>query len=262
MEPIEILEKEAIEAAINSNWDKAIELNKKIIKIEKKNIDAYLRLGFAYLQKNQIQKAKTIYKKAQKYQPANLLIKENLEKIKVLEQKKIFQLPQTNLNPYIFIDAPGKTKTVNLVNCGQKTVLAKLSIGQEVYLIVKKKKIEVRTKDKEYIGCLPDDLSRRITIFIKAGSIFRAYIKDVTLKSTTVFLKEEKKGKKVARYAPFSIAFKPGINNINISSSENKEEDTEEISDNDLEKLAETLNEEKEYLGFQTEKEEEEEIEE
>lgn len=257
MDKTQQIEKEAIDAAITSNWDKAISLNEKIIRADKKNIDAYLRLGFAYLQKSQLKKAKAIYRKAQKYQPGNFLITENLEKIKVLESKKISRISPTDLNPDIFVDVPGKTKTVFLVNVGQKAVLAKLSIGQEVYLILKKRKIEVRSKDKEYIGALPDDISRRLTIFIKAGSLFKAFIKEATLKTTSIFLKEEKKGKKVVKYASFPVNFQAGLNNINLE-EDVKDEDLEEISDNDLEKLAETLIEEKEYLGYETEEKEEE----
>lgn len=258
MDKLQLLEKEAIEAAMNSEWDKAIELNEKIIKNDKKNIDAYLRLGFSYLQKSKLKKAKEIYRKAQKYQPGNVLISNNLEKIKVLESKKISKIPEINLNPYVFIDVPGKTKTISLVNIGQKAVLARLTIGQEVYLAPKKRRIEIRSKDKEYIGCLPDDISKRLTIFMKAGSVFRAFIKESTLKTTSVFLKEEKKGKKVVKYASFPINFQSGLNNINLSDEDNKEDDVEEISDNDLEKLAETLSEEKEYLGFEPEEKEEE----
>lgn len=257
MDKAQLLEKEAIEAAMTSDWEKAIKLNEKIIVHDKKNVDAYLRLGFAYLQKSKIKKAKNIYRKAQKLQPGNYIISENLERIKILESKKISHLSPTQLNPYVFIDVPGKTKAVTLVNCGQKTILAKLTIGQEVFLLPKRRRIEVRSKEKEYIGCLPDDISKRLIIFMKAGSVFRAFIKETTLKSTSAFLKEEKKGRKVARYASFPINFQAGLGNIHLSDEEGKEDDIEEISDNDLDKLAETLSEEKEYLGYEPEDKEE-----
>lgn len=255
MDNQQILEKEAIEAAMTSQWDKAIKINEKIIKKYKKNIDAYLRLGFAYLQKGEIKKSKEIYRKAKKLQPGNYLIEENLERIKILEAKKISQLSPANLNPYTFIEIPGKTKSVILVNCGQKIILASLSIGQEVILVPKKRRIEIRTKNKEYIGCLPDDLSKRLTIFMKAGSSFSAFIKEANLKNVTVFLKEEKRGKRVARYVSFPINNQFNLNN---KSSEEVEEE-EEISDNDLEKLAESISnsEEKEYLPYQPEEREE-----
>ncbi len=258
MENVHVLEQTAINAAINSDWEQAVKSNEKIISHDKKNVDAYLRLGFAYLQKGKIKKAKNIYRKAQKLQPGNYLIDENLERIKILESKRVSRLPPTNLNPYAFIEIPGKTKTVTLVKSGQKIVLASLSIGQEVFLLPKKRRVEIRSKTKEYIGCLPDDISKRLTIFMKAGSHFSCFIKEANLKTVAVFLKEEKRGKRVARYASFPINTQSDLANINLSDEESKDDDAEEISDNDLEKLAETLsNDEKEYLPYEPEEREE-----
>ncbi|MCL4363896.1 hypothetical protein M1328_01510 [Patescibacteria group bacterium] len=258
MENAQTLEQTAINAAINSKWDEAVEANEKIIRHDKKNVDAYQRLGFAYLQKGKIKKAKEIYRIAKKLQPGNYLIDDQLERIKILESKRISKLAPTNLNPYTFIEVPGKTKTINLVNNGQKSILASLSIGQEVILVPKKRRIEIRTENKDYIGCLPDDISKRLTIFMKAGSVFNCFVKEANLKIVTVFLKEDKKGRRVARYASFPISNQANLTNITLSDEEGKEEESEEISDNDLEKLAESLsNEEKEYLPYESEDREE-----
>lgn len=261
MENLTELEKQAIDAAINGQWDEAISLNEKIIAEDKNNLEAYLRLGFAYLQKGDLKKAKEAYNKAKKIQPENYIAIKNLEKIKILETKKNKPYSTSTLSPYAFLDIPGKTKSITLVNPGQKAVLAGLSIGQEVFLNIKKRRIEVRTKNKEYLGYLPDDISKRLIILIKAGSSFKCYIKEADLKNIVIFVKEEKRGKKVSRYAPFPIN-NVFTSNINVS-DENQETDSEEISDIDLEKLAETLtNEEKEYLPFEPTDEESEENEE
>ena len=133
-------------------------------------------------------------------------------------------------------------------------------MGQRVFLVSKKRRIEIRTEDKEYVGCLPDDISKRLAIFIKNGGLFSGYVKETSLKNTVVLLKEEKKGTKMLRF----IAF-PSDLNVNLSQMENSsgeeinEEDTEEISLLDLEKLAEHLNnEEKDYLPFDPEEKSEE----
>lgn len=252
MKDVSNLEKQAINNAMNGQWIDAIKFNEDIIKIDKKNIEAYLRLGFAYLQINKIKKAKQYYSQALKIQPNNNFVKKNLERIKILDSKKLTSSNTTPLDPLLFVDIPGKTKTVSLVNCGPKSVLAKLTVGQRVFLINKKRRVEIRTEDKEYTGCLPDDLSKRLAIFIKNGGIFSVYIKETSLKNITVLIKEEKKGAKMMKFVAF-----PSDLSINLSRMENSsgeeinEEDTEEISLLDLEKLAENLNnEEKEYLPF------------
>lgn len=252
MKNISELEKQAIDNAINGQWEKAINFNETIIKIDKKNIETYLRLGFAYLQINKTKKAKKCYLKALKLQPNNNLIKKNLERIKILESKKLTHLKTCSLDPLLFIDIPGKTKTVNLVNCGPKSVLAKLTVGQRVFLVNKKRRVEIRTEDKEYAGCLPDDLSKRLAIFIKNGGLFSVYIKETSLKNTVVLLKEEKKGGKMSKFVTFPTNLNVNLSRLeNSSGEETNEEDTEEISLLDLEKLAENLsNEEKYYLPF------------
>ena len=255
MKDITELEGHAINNAMNGKWKEAIDFNEKIIKIDKKNIEAYLRLGFAYLQTNKTKKAKQNYLKALKIQPNNIFVKKNLERIKILDSKKLSYSNTTPLDPLLFVDIPGKTKTVSLVNCGPKSVLAKLMVGQRVYLFNKKRRVEIRTENKEYAGCLPDDISKRLAIFIKNGGIFSVYIKETSLKHTTVLIKEEKKGAKMMRFIAFPSDLRINLSRMENSSEEEiNEEDTEEISLLDLEKLAENLNnEEKEYLPFDQE---------
>ena len=260
MKDISNLEKHAIDNAMNGQWIEAIGFNENIIKIDKKNIEAHLRLGFAYLQINKIKKAKQYYTQVLKIQPSNNFVKKNLERIKILESKKLTYSNNSPVDPLLFVDIPGKTKTVSLVNCGPKSVLAKLTVGQKVFLINKKRRVEIRTENKEYAGCLPDDLSKRLAIFIKNGGIFSVYIKETTLKHTVVLIKEEKKGAKMTRFIAFPTNSNSNLFRLENSSGEEiNEEDTEEISLLDLEKLAENLNnEEKEYLPFDADEKNEE----
>lgn len=260
MEDLQLLERDAVEAAINSDWPTAVANNKKIVLIDKNNLAAYLRLGFANLQLQKFDEARKYYRKALKIQQNNNVAKENLERIKVLETKSTKKVRNSSiyLDPNLFLEIPGKTKSVVVVNLGQKNILAQLSVGQEVYLIAKKRKVEVRTKDKEYIGCLPDDLSRRLLLFLKAKSLYSVFIKEANLSRVTVFIREEKKGKKVQQYLSFPHNIQDKMKEV--FSEKEGDEDTEVADEVDLEKLAETLMSEdnKEYLPYQPEKEEEE----
>lgn len=260
MKDISGFERQAINDAMNGQWVEAIKMNEIIIKIDKKNIEAYLRLGFANLQINKTKKAKQFYLLALKIQPNNGFVKKNLERIKILETKKLVTSNTTPLDPLLFVDIPGKTKTINLVNCGPKSVLAKLTVGQKVFLINKKRKVEIRTTDKEYVGCLPDDLSKRLAIFIKNGGIFSVYVKETSLKNITVLIKEDKKGAKMMKFVAFPSDLSVNLSRMESSSGEEiSDDDAEEISLLDLEKLAENLsNEEKEYLPFDQEEKNEE----
>jgi len=251
-------EDQAINAAIAGDWEKAIVLNKQILKLDSHNIGAYLRLGFAYLQAKNLEMANNYYKKAVKLEPNNNIALANLERIKILLSKKSRKktINEAHLDPNTFLEIPSKTKTVALVNLGQKNIIAQLCVGQKVNLKTKKRRVEIRTDNDEYIGCLPDDLSRRLILFLKDKSIYSVFIKEASLNKVVVFIREEKKGNKVARF----ISFPKDIQK-NIQQIEDTREENEDIYHNeDIEKLAEVLtNEEKDYLPYSREEVEDEE---
>ncbi|MBI2052031.1 tetratricopeptide repeat protein [Candidatus Roizmanbacteria bacterium] len=251
MSDLEILEQQAIDAAMSSQWNDAVNINKKISKLEKNNVGAYLRLGFAYIQLHKLDEAKKSYRKVLRLQAGNQLARENLERIKVLETKgrKKPMKKAIILDPNLFLEVPGKTKNAALVNLGQKNTLALLIIGQNVILKPKKRKIEVRTDTNEYIGSLPDDLSKRLFLFIKAESVYSAYVKEVSLNRVAIFIREEKKGKRVARFSSFPKDIQVDMSKFNTHDLAHAEEEgDEEVVESDLEKIAEEIsNDERDY---------------
>ena len=265
MTNVDILEQKAIDAAIAYQWTEAIKLNKKILLENKKNLSALLRLAFAYLQTDNLVKAKKIYRQVLKIQPINSIAKENLERIKILQSKKIKKNKKDKIlfNPDLFLETIGKTKTVKLVNLGQKNILAQLMVGQEVVMKTKKRKVEIRTKDGEYIGSLPDDLSKRLRLFLKAKSQYSVFIKENSLNNLIVFIREDKKGRKVASFTSFPVNLAKNLNQISeeLQKDISQEDETvEESSELDLERIAESLSsEEKEVLPYKADEEEEEE---
>lgn len=244
MENRETLEQKAIDSAVEGNWEAAIQANSQIIDIDPENIGAHLRLGYAYLQVNNLDQSKKEFKKVLELQPKNNIAEEHLEKITVLSKKnKKRRVSATKYDPDLFIDIPGKTRTVHLVNLGQKEDLAGMNIGEEVYLKEKRRKLEVRTTDDEYLGCLPDDISKRLSYFINEGSAYTAHIKEIDLSSVVIFIREQLKGKKVRQYPSFPSNPHVMLSDINqleneeeeAEKSDDEEEDEEEEIDGDLE---------------------------
>ena len=256
MNDLELLEKHAINAALAIRWKEAINLNKKILKADRNNLGALLRLGFIYIQTSDFKEARKYYRAVLRTQPGNPIAAENIERIKILEsgRKKKRSKKEFNFDPNLFLDVPGRTKSIALVNPGQKNVLAHLTIGEKVYLKPKKRKVEIRTRDNEFIGYLPDDLSKRLTLFIKAGSDYSSYIKEVTMSRVMIFIKEDAKGRRVAKFTSFPKNIGAGISAMAAGRTtvgdEENETDEEEILESDLERLAEALtHEEKEFIS-------------
>ncbi len=253
---IEILETQAIDAAIRSDWKLAIELNEKILETNKKDVQALLRIAFSYLQAGSYEESKKYYHKALRLQPKNAVAHQYLEKIEILAQGKSKPKSHTTFDPHLFIESFGKTKTVSLTNLGQKQILAQLTIGQLVQLKIKKRRVEVRTDTDEYVGTLADDISKRLILFIKAKSTYTAYIKEVNFTKVVVFIREDKKGKSVSHHISFPVNLQKNIeqigelNQTQAQSGEHQEdavvEEDEDNNLNDWEKMVAEQTEEKE----------------
>jgi tetratricopeptide (TPR) repeat protein len=253
---IDTLKEQAIEAALKGRWLKAIEFNKKTIAQNSEDLDAYLRLGFSYFQIGDLNNAKKTYVRALKIQPASQIALKNLEKIKILKKKSQATIPSTKenrqffLDPNMFLNSPGKTKVVSLIKLGQINILAKLKIGEKVFLKIKKRRVEIRNKDNEYIGALPDDISKRLILFIKTKAQYSCYIKEVSRKNVDVFIKEEKKGRKLRHYLSFPEDSQDNLKTMlaNVEGGETEEEiegkeNASEESPLDIEQLAEEIEE-------------------
>ncbi len=224
------LHDQANNAAIAGNFQEAIRLNEEIIALAPHDVDAYLRLGFAHLQKKDLENSKKAYKQALKLEPINQIARNNLDKIKILEKGPNAHLldhsdQDISLNPNLFLNILGKTKEITLVNIGQADVLAKLKIGQYVELKVKKRRVEVRDNKNEYIGALPDDISKRLIFFLDAGSTFIVYIKAASKNSVDIFIREEKKGAKVKGYTSFPKNIQDDLKDMGSDHDEEHEAD-------------------------------------
>lgn len=240
----------ANDAAIKGNFPLAIQLNTELVAKNSDDLDAYLRLGFAYLQIDDLENSKKSYRKALKIEPMNQIARNNLEKIQILEKKsedsKRGSKKTFVIDPNLFLNIPGKTKEVTLVNIGQADVLADLKVGSEVFFKIKKRRVEIRNnKDKHYIGALPDDISKRLMFFLDASSQYHIYIKSTAKNNVDVFIREEKKGRKVKNYTSFPKNIQDDLKSMMSAEGDEEgeanEEEGEGESHNDLEKLADEV---------------------
>lgn len=260
MNDLDILNQQAIDAAITHHWEEAVELNKKSLAVNSHQLEPNLRMGFAYLQLEDMKMAKKFYQKALRIQAKNPVAMENLERIAILEGQKSKHPIKTKatLSPSLFLEVPGKTKSVTLVNLGQKKHLAELDIGEAVLLKVKKRKIEIRTTDGDYVGYLPDDLSKRLIFFIDAKSEYSAYVKEASSSRVVIFIREDKKGPKVAHNSSFpsSINF-----DLTMREPEDEHEGSEEssVDEDEWTKMISTETEEEPVKVYQGQNDEEDE---
>lgn len=187
----------AITAALTSNWKEAVSINEKILLKTKDDVEALNRLARAYSCMGEIQKAQKTYKKVLEIDPYNIIALKNMDKISktngALQNTNGHLITnsnsQTNLSS-VFLYEPGKTKIVSLLNLAPASQLATLNCGDKLEINPKNHSISVSTQSGVYLGAFPDDLAHRLISLIGGGNQYEAYIKCVTPKILTIFIRE------------------------------------------------------------------------
>lgn len=187
----------AIKEALNSNWQKAAAYNLAILKAEPEDLEALLRLAKAYEELGKENLSKRTYNRVIKIDKFNPIAKRNLTKLRDYKiSKKDKNQTSKKIAADLFLEEPGKTKTVCLVRLAPAKVLLGLDIAEEVKLAPGKRSIAVRDRQNVYLGRLPDDLSQRLIKLILGGSQYLAVVKAVDKQTCQIFIKEVKTSKK------------------------------------------------------------------
>lgn len=225
----------AIDSALAQNWLIAIKINKELIKKNKDDLDAFARLAYAYTQVNEFEKAKKIYKKILTIDKYNQLAQKNLNKINNIGKNANLKQVCPRVQPGLFIEEPGKTKVINLINLAPNKVISQLNIGETVNIHPKKHSVEIRGTDKSYYGALPDDIAFRLLKFIAAGNTYIACIKNIQKNCVSIFVREISRGKKLSHLSTFTpLPSKEYSSSVNreikktLSLDEGEEEDDQE----------------------------------
>lgn len=196
------LTQKAIKAALGGAWPEAVSLNQQILKVEPKNIDAKLRLAKAYTYLNKVSLAKKAYRQVLKLDKYNPIAKRNLLRLRIFKNgslNKNYCTPTA-----LFLEEPGKTKSVYLVRVSDEKKLALLEVGEAVELLINPNSITI-TKNSRYLGRLPDDLAFRLIRLCHRGNEYEAFIRAVEKDKLQVFIRETKRSKRNNQIPSFPV---------------------------------------------------------
>ncbi|MCL6096150.1 MAG: DUF4919 domain-containing protein [Patescibacteria group bacterium] len=233
------LKNQAIYTALNGDWEKAITLNKTLVKDNPNDIDALNRLAFAFSILGKTKDAKIIYKKVLGIDALNPLALRNLKKISGdKESKNSIKKDSTSINvSNAFLEEPGKTKVVEVINIAQPAIISRLRTGQSLSLSVKRFKIFLLAGSKQYVGMLPDNIGTRLIKFIKAGNLYEAFVKSASNYHLIVFIKETKRSSHLKDQPSFisgaekTLEFNKRVKSRQKDRTEKEEKDYDEEDD-------------------------------
>lgn len=194
-----LLKQEAINAAKNSDWAKAILINQEIIERYGEEPETMNRLGLAYIKNNQVSEAKKTFKRILEIDKSNIIANKHLDKIKNNESSVDIIFNQDN----DFIEEPGKSKIVTLHRLAGKDQLKKLKVGQVCFLQLKNRYISIVDENDRHIGALPEDISFRLSKLISNGNEYRCVVYKVNEKQCLIQVKETFRSKKNEQIVSF-----------------------------------------------------------
>jgi hypothetical protein len=182
---------EAIKLATENRWQEAIAANLSIIEVFPSDVDAFNRLGRAYMEAGDYKKAKEAYGKALELSPTNSIAKKNLDRLALLKGAHVTKSEQRRkLPPNSFIAEIGKAGVVNLLETAPQSVLVKMAPGEQVFLRIKNQDVTVENYKNEYLGLVEPEHGLRLAKLIKGGNQYIAAIVSLDRDKVKVIVRE------------------------------------------------------------------------
>lgn len=200
------LSDQAIRAALDCRWEDALKLNRQILKLDSQNIDALARSAKAYIELGKSNLAKKYYTEVLNYDPYNPIALKNLKIIKAFKSNgkpHINGGGEFRLSASLFLQEPGKTKIVNLLNICEPQKLSSTFCGMKVEMIVKNRKLIVVDSDGGYLGVLPDDICHHLLRLLKGGNKYSLLIKSIRVNGLAVLIREIYRSKRFKNQPSF-----------------------------------------------------------
>ena len=182
---------QAIALAMQGRWQEAIEVNKEIIENFPKDVDAYNRLGRAYIELGEYAQSREAYSKTLELDPYNPIAKKNLQRFSYLKGRMVSPGSESRkVEPQHFIEEIGKAGVVNLYALAPKETLARTVAGEGVYLRVDGSSLIVENGRGEYLGQVEPRHSQRLVKLIEGGNKYSAAVVSSNEDSMTVMIRE------------------------------------------------------------------------
>ena len=166
--------------------------NQNLVESFPDDIDAYNRLGRAYMELGEYTQAKEAYRKAIGIDPYNSIAQKNLDRLALLgKNTKAAGAQVKKVEPTQFIKEVGKAGVVSLLSMARPQVLAKLAAGAALNLKIDGTNLVVENGLGEYVGQVDPRHGQRLIKLMEGGNRYSAAVVSATAEgSVTVMISE------------------------------------------------------------------------
>jgi tetratricopeptide (TPR) repeat protein len=185
------LTERAIQLALDSQWEDAVETNRRLLSIVPRDLSTLNRLGKALSELGRYAEAREAYAEALEIDPTNNIARKNVERLAQLgEQMPVVRPSHERIDPRLFIEETGKTGFTNLVDVASRDVLARLAAGDQVYLEREGSALYVRNGAGERVGRIEPRLASRLIKFMEGGNQYAAGITELNDHQVRLIIRE------------------------------------------------------------------------
>ena len=183
--------KQAIALAMEGRWREAVAANQSLIENFPNDVDAYNRLGRAYMELGEYTQAREAYTRAVELDPYNVIAQKNLQRLSHLEGAEVgLEGDSRKVEPQHFIEEIGKAGVVSLYRLGSPQILARMVAGDRVYLEIDGSNLIVKNGRGEYLGQVDPKHGQRLVRLMQGGNRYTAAIIRSTEDMMTIIIRE------------------------------------------------------------------------
>jgi len=182
--------KEAIDMAMQARWAEAVELNIALTRDFPKDVDAFNRLGRAYMELGKYGLAREAYSQAQALDPYNAIAARNLRRLNDLSESDNEEVETDRVEPHQFIEELGKSGIVTLYDLSPKEDRARMVAGDRVTLRAEGGHLNVYNSRGVYMGKADSKFAPRLVRLMAGGNQYAASVVKSTMDMMTIIIRE------------------------------------------------------------------------
>ena len=180
----------AVDSAMRSDWNKAIQINSDIIDRFPWDLEPYNRLGKALSEKGQNKKAIQAFQCALVISPNSPIAKKNMKRLKKTSGLKASMAVLATTSGRSFIEETGRTRITKLVNIPRSFEATGLIAGHSVDLISVDRGMRILDRKGMEIGSIEPKLALRLKKLVEGGNTYSANITSAGEDGITVIIRE------------------------------------------------------------------------